>query len=737
MKLKKAMLAFLTSLFGVLLFACNGVTTQTDTSATTQTTGTTAATTAPETSTTTLPFTTMSPDSIYLSYPVDAYSVSSGAATYRAEMGYYLMAEQGYNNWYYDITSDDGTYQDMTHNGSYWSREGAIIMDGIMSPSASASAVRTFDAPVTGEATIYGTFRMYAASEGDAYVRIMVNSTLVYPTTEDEKLLQGNDLEGYFHKLTLDLQSGDKVRFIVRTDGDEKPLVYWNPVVDYLNLSDDYLHYGMTDFVGDVHPYYYDDQLYLYYLSTDGSFASTLATSADMVNFIPQTLTTTRLNAPGSFYYVLGVIKEGNYFRSFYGEGKNVGSSKSLDLLEWESGIVWDEETYEKQYSPASNYPAGIRDPYAYYNPDLGKYHIVATGYKANQNYAWSNTTGFDAYIVLFTSTGPSLADWEKNPVTGRVGYHIPLLHFGDWVNNVDIGDPECSEIFKLGDRWYILASLSGRGGDHWVGRPSYWVGDESTDILAMDWQAIIDQEYHLDGEDLCAAQVYEVGGKQYIFGWITQRNYGYGWGGTVNLPREVYQKDDGTLGSRLDSDFLKLINSGNLFNLRNDLAVLDGFEQIEGRLTLTAGDTLYGYQTYGTISVPGTFDRTMIEMDLALSDDFEAGGVLVGAENNAVEIGIRSTDTGYELYLKNQGTLGKVSATNAVTLDPSGVQQLTIILEGNVAEIYLNGEYALSARSSELLDSDVTLAAFASGLGGVIDGFRIDQLTPAKDFGH
>ncbi len=716
--------------------ATTGATTATTTTTFTPTTLTQAPTTMGTLPTTTMPFTTTAGNPLYVSLPETAYPELAGLKTYSAAMGYHRQTVQGYNHWYYEVMTNAGSYTTMPHNGVYWSYEGANILDAVLMPAPGYAAVRKFVAPATGEATIYGTVRMYAEATADIGIRILVNDTQVYPET-GTKVLPGSDLQGYYHKHTLMLAEGDVVRFLVETEADVHPLIYWNPVVDFLNLPDDPIHYGMTEYVGDVHPYYHDGKLYMYYLSRDGSFASTLATSTDMINFVPQTLTTTRLNAPGSFYYVLGVIKEGNYFRSFYGEGKNVGSSRSLDLLEWESGIVWDEETYEKQYSPASNYAAGTRDPFAYFNPDLNKYHIVATGYRANEHYVWSNTTGYDAYIVIYTSLGPSLADWEKNPVTGRVGYHRPLLHFGDWVNNVEIGDPECPQIFKIGDRWYILASLAGRGGDHWVGRPSYWVGDPGVDILAMDWQANIGQEYFLDGEDLCAAQIVEIEGKHYIFGWITQRNYSHGWGGTINIPREVYQKPDGTLGTRLDPDLARMLNSGNLYEAEKTAPTLAGFTAATEGYTLTSGSALHGYAEYGQLDAPGTHQRTYIDLELDLTEAFASGGIVVGGAANNVEIGIRKSGAVYELYLKNQGSLGKVSATNAVTLASLECLKLTIIIEGTIAEVFLNDEFALSARSSEDLSDDVSLSAFMAGNGGTIASFRINQLTPAKDFGR
>jgi sucrose-6-phosphate hydrolase SacC (GH32 family) len=456
-----------------------------------------------------------------------------------------------------------------------------------------------------------------------------------------------------------------------------------------------------------------------------------------MVTFTDQTLETTRLNAPGSFYYVLGVTREGGYYYSFYGEGKNVGSSRSTDLILWESGIVWDEETYEKLYSPSSNYPAGTRDPYAYFNPDLNKYHIVATGYRANEHYPWSNTTGYDAYIVLYTSTGPSLAEWEKNPVTGRAGYHRPLLHFGDWVNHPEIGDPECPQIVKIGDYWYILASLAGRGGDHWVGRPSYWIGDPGVDILDVDWQSRIDDEHFLDGEDLCAAQIVEIEGKHYLFGWITQRNVSGGWGGTLNLIREVYPDEDGRLFVRLEPELIAKINAGKIIDLAElPINTTGGFAYEEGNFSVISIASQNGYDHYARLDMPGTFGRTFIELEGNVNASSEALGITI-SKNQDVEIGIRQRLGQWEIFLKNAGINGKVSATQAIEIDASGDVNIQIVIEGNVAEVFVDGRYALAARAGMSLSDDVGISVFAAGLETSIKTMSVNHLTSRLDYGY
>ena len=72
-------------------------------------------------------------------------------------------------------------------------------------------------------------------------------------------------------------------------------------------------------------------------------------------------------------------------------------------------------------------------------------------------------------------------------------------------------------------------------------------------------------KEYSLDGGDLHAAQLCEVGGRYYMYGWIGSSPNANVWGGNLNLAREVYVKADGTLGTRCDEYLTKLLNKGRM----------------------------------------------------------------------------------------------------------------------------------------------------------------------------
>jgi hypothetical protein len=132
-----------------------------------------------------------------------------------------------------------------------WIQGSATIYDHLLHPTDDTAVARVFIAPESGDATVYGTIRMFEEAMGSVKISIYHNETKIYPET-GERTMNGHDTTGYFHRHQVQLVSGDRLTFLVETDDGTSGNVSWNPVVDYLNLEEEYLHYAMTDYVGDV-----------------------------------------------------------------------------------------------------------------------------------------------------------------------------------------------------------------------------------------------------------------------------------------------------------------------------------------------------------------------------------------------------------------------------------------------------------------------------------------------------
>src|SRR5690606_14822693 len=172
--------------------------------------------------------------------------------------------------------------------------------------------------------------------------------------------------------------------FIVETKDGSGQKVSWNPTVDYLEQLETSLHYNHKgEYIGDVHPFYENNQMYMFYLKTGGSWKTELLISKNMITYEPTPLYLDDTNPPEiSNYYALGVYKDHHtgFYRSYFGMHNAMGSSKSNDLIHWSGGysVTSDFLTGYKAYHPYETFPSGGRDPYVFYDPDIDRYRLVA-----------------------------------------------------------------------------------------------------------------------------------------------------------------------------------------------------------------------------------------------------------------------------------------------------------------------------------------------------------------------
>jgi hypothetical protein len=329
-----------------------------------------------------------------------------------------------------------------------------------------------------------------------------------------------------------------------------------NPAVDYTGQPEKILHQTADGHFGDVHPFYDEKnhRMYMFYLSTGNQkeepkseiYSSLLSVSDNLIDYKPQNIARNQTNPPLiNTYCILGVIKDNNgNYRSSFGYGGFAGTSLSNDLLTWQNGTgeryIADDGSLNHKWK--INFDSDVssgRDPDLFYDADSGICYCVVINYYTAD--AHEGSKGLALYTAAedgkFSSKAVKLLDF-----TGR-------------------GDPECPQLKKIGDQWYLFYSVYGSGTAGGVGRLSYRIGETGTAPQNVDWNA--KTEYILDGGDLHAAQLCEAGNKYYMYGWIGYEPHANVWGGYLNLPREVYRKSDGLLKTRLDPYFNKLLNKG------------------------------------------------------------------------------------------------------------------------------------------------------------------------------
>ena len=607
----------------------------------------------------------------------------TGAALYKASYGYTLSEEQGYNAFRYQVRAG-GAYTDMTYADGVWQGGGASMEGGAMRAVQGADAVRAFTVPVSGRAHVYGN--PYLLSGESAHVYILQGDVPV----ADYEVTDG---EGVWHSHTLELSEGETLYFVVTGDAE----IYWNPAIDYTLAEEVSLHHTVDGYYGDVHPFY--DQktgkLYMYYLSTGMQtqnvverYASLLTVSDNFVQYRDTELKMDEENPPEQeLYYALGVYvdKDGRY-RSSYGKGNYAGGSVSDDLLVWQNAAspYVDEADGLLKYTWRAYFDEGVysgRDPDICYDAESGTYYCVVMNYYSSAEA--QGEKGLALYMAgedgKFSTESVRLVD-----LTGR-------------------GDPECPQLKKIGDRWYLFYSVYGTGTAGNVGYLTYRVGDAGVSPDKVDWNA--KEEHALEGGDLHAAQLCSVGDMFYMYGWLNYTPHANVWGGYLNLAREVYQKEDGLLGTRCDEFLSSLLNKGLVASFGEDNTVLSGMSAADDTFSVTDGT--------GTAALAGEYGRSWIEADIELPASADYAGITL--TEDGVTYHVRLERSGGELYL----SIESGSAGCSVKLEDASVTsfRLKVAADGPFIEAYVNDEYSLSSHTRLTGSYEIGLAGGGAGV--------------------
>lgn len=637
---------------------------------------------------------------IYQHNAAQPYPETEATADQKAAYGYTLKTQQGYNGWYY---LSGGTELAYSERDGFWGAPAAYINGAEQYSKGGAAVAKAYRVKPGGggEAVVAGQVSNLSAKE-DAQFSIELNGVQIYPENGALIIAKG-DTAGFWFELPVDLAEGDTLTFTCH-----KGKLSVDPTISY-DYTEGKIHFDLTGkypngaeiHIGDVHPYWHDGKLYMYYLCTDGTYTSKLMTSEDMINYTAEEIFRVEPYPVNDNYYVLGIVPYKDEYVSYVGHSQTViNGSRSKDLIHW-SRVDGGPESTEL---PKITYPAGGRDPYCFYDPDAGRYRVVY-----NAAYSKDVGTDFDTALALQTSVSEDLADgWETEAKE--------LLRF-DNSGSSKREDPECPQMFKIGDRWYLFASMYSRS-VHGVGRLSYWKGEAGKTIDETDWQSAYEQ--FIDGEDICAAQVVEIGGKYYMFGWVPQLADGGTWGGALSLAREIYQLPNGDLATRLDPYMTRLLNKGKLYSAEGDI-VLSGTEEA------------YKFTNYAQTDLPGTYGRSIVDCTLDLSQGSKAGVLLTDpATPDPHFIYVDKTMSMLYVMVK-QGASYKVRAQLALQVDDWSSVKIKLLTDGGIVDVFVNDAYSLAARLSASYElTETTVSLFASGEAAFRE-VTVSKLSPAQ----
>lgn len=420
------------------------------------------------------------------------------------------------------------------------------------------------------------------------------------------------------------------------------------------------LHYSAKDWhIGDVHPYFERGTLYLFYLKPNGILrCDDCFEDPEKVVTSSSRLAVTRNYSDWEEYplpaIILNLVKLEDTYYCCNGTGEN-SFYESRDLIHWEPSSIYRFELNNEVF------PAGARDYACFWDHDHNGIRVTMNAYFTNQHNGLGS--GLECCV------GISGVIEKNNSEVPEQHVLLPLDNSGREL--MKCMEPECNQMISIGGRWYMVTSLA-RQTVHWVGAPSYWIGDKDIPIDSQNWSQ--KKEYRLDGEDLCAAQIAENKGKYYLYGWIPLNYNGQEWGGHLNFPREVYPLENGLLASRLDQEFAQSIM---------------GRKTVYGVFAKSAGEL--GYH----IDAEGGLDNFGIKVGFQLSEGTKTGIILDAAEGTAVLI-----DTPAEKLRILQLRDGQaVFEYSSIDIDVLKEAKLHVIFDEDIVEVFLNDRYSLCAR--------------------------------------
>lgn len=573
--------------------------------------------------------------------PYDAVTLTEDHDINQASYGYLAKREQGYNGWFYGDYSENEFRLAELKDGIWTIGDAALADAWITSTKSSSGARKLVNARETVEVQINGTLKG-DGNRGTVHMEIYKNQEKILVTGE----VDCRDTVGIYYETNIELGQGDELIFVLVGEG----CAYVNPMVVYNHAELVLRAQNQTGYWGDLMPYYNEEDgvMYMYYMTGDTSDLANpkidlhLATSEDLFHFTEQEF-----------------------------EVKDcVERIVNLNIFDVSGTEMLDFETF----------PDGYRDTYRFFDEQIQRYRYVALSY-----YSASGV------IKCALSTGVSDDEeglsWTK---PAKILMNFPIFK-----------QPECPWAMWINDRWYIGCSLWGTS-DHNVGRCRYYIGDEGKGIDEQDW--LNKEAHYIDGEDLCASQIVDVGDRYLMYGWIIMcyeeeyfpKTIDNGlWGGEMNIMREVYQTEDGTLGTRLPEALKKMLCKG----------------------VVKAGENVTLRDQEASLS--GNFDASYITFHADLSQATGITATLTSGEKD-YEVILSKSGGKTNLQIMCREDVNHPLAASYEIDGELGECDVIIISEGNVLEVFINDTYALSARTSMFSGGFQNMTITAEGVADI-----------------
>lgn len=426
-------------------------------------------------------------------------------------------------------------------------------------------------------------------------------------------------------------------------------------------------------YVGDIIPFFWEGIYHAFYLlRRDGHLlAYAHAASRDLVHWeeLPMALEPGGPDEPDTDGCWTGsVIERGGTFHLFYTghvaksahyPSQSICHATSSDLVHWDKDpgnplLLPDRRWYED---------TDWRDPFVFWNADADCYWALIS--------AREKGTATPRRGCIAVATSRDLEDWEAGP---------PL-----WTPFA-VGVPECPDLFRMGDRWYLIYSTM---------ETRY----RTAPRIRGPWKACWEET--LDGPRFYAAKTISDGKRRFLLGWLATREGEtdegkWEWGGLMATPRELSAAPDGSLAMSPNEGAVREFTDPALQSGEGSYAVRTGrWTQQEGWLVGCAP------AGFGFLLFHERLDDFFVSFTVTVSGASGSAGLLLRMDDRL--------EAGYQLCLEPSRCRVALRAWNpygdTTPLQdrplPSRARRLRcqVFVQGSAIEVFVNDRVSLTYR--------------------------------------
>jgi beta-fructofuranosidase len=439
-----------------------------------------------------------------------------------------------------------------------------------------------------------------------------------------------------------------------------------------------------NDITGDPMPYYNEQEkmFYSFFLSTVSGKSGVCLVKTNSFASFGSLSNSIQIGSAGSWDTGIGTgscIKNGAQYTFFY-TGFSNHSPSSVVL----KAVSSDMQTWTKAPSFRIEAPNGyerneFRDPCVYFDDTRNKYVMLVGGRKSGK-----------AVIVRFQSD--DLNDWQQIEDIAVVGSNPQQFQLES-----DTEITECPDIFKMGNKWYLVFSRINRDEHR---KTFYRIADNPDGPWRICGDRTQNQHHEtFDGLWLYAAKTASDGAKRYLSGWASlgqerqQSNGELTWGGCL-VTHEIVQQADGKLYPKiLDAVDSKFTKSAEYKDIKRAGTVSGSGDSF----TLSNGKVVFNRNT----------SSVKIEMSIDASQASKNFGIAFGAYEEQQD----TYDIKFDLTADNRYGLSALfmyRGSKELNFTPLIVPQnrifkVKIIIEKSLCAMYINGNAVFTNRISNM----------------------------------